>query len=142
MGTIKLSKGGFTPIAEGTYTFHILEVIYDKDFGKLDIKMVTKSGRRHTERFHLIKNNGETNEGAIAVFSTFARNALDNFEIDEIDPNDLPNHFIQATVSHNTVQSNKDPDKEVTFVNLSDFRPSEGFGETDTEDFDLDEFLG
>lgn len=146
MSTIKLSTTDYTPIPEGTHTFKVLEVKYDKDFGKLDIGLVLQSGRKHNERFHLINSAGEANEKVLTVFSIFARNVLNDFSLDEIDPDELVGHYVTATVEHNKVTSNKDPDKELTFVNLANYAPAEGFdvptAESNDDDFDLDDLLG
>ena len=45
MAKIKLSKGGFTPIPEGTHVFKITSAEYDEDFGIVDIEMVTADGK-------------------------------------------------------------------------------------------------
>ena len=51
--------------------------------------MVTQSGQKHVERFHLINNEGEVNEGALNAFSYFAKTALNTFNLDEIDHTDI-----------------------------------------------------
>ena len=101
MAKIKLSEGGFTPIPEGEHIFKITKSTYDEDFGKLEIEMVTQSGQKHVERFHLINNEGEVNEGALNAFSYFAKTALNNFNLDEIDHTDIEGCYIKATVVHN-----------------------------------------
>jgi len=127
MARIKLSEGGFTPIPEGEHIFKIVKSNYDEDFGKLEIEMVTQSGQKHVERFHLINNEGEVNEGALNAFSYFAKTALNNFNLDEIDHTDIEGCYIKATVVHNKQPSNKDPNKIVTFVNLKEYSVASGF---------------
>jgi len=127
MAKIKLSKGGFTPIAEGEHIFKITKSTYDEDFGKLEIEMVIASGQKHIERFSLIRNDGEINEGALNAFSYFAKTALNNFNLDEIDHNDLVGCYIKATVEHEKVPSKNDPAKTVTFLRLTDQAPASGF---------------
>jgi len=68
MAKIKLSKGGVYTIAEGEHIFKITKSTYDEDFGKLEIEMVIASGQKHIERYSLIRNDGEINEGAIERF--------------------------------------------------------------------------
>ena len=82
MAKLKLSESGFTLIPEGTTTFKIVEVEYKEDFGKLTVTMQTKSGSKHTERFTLLNNKGEINEGAVKAFSFFAKTALNNFSLE------------------------------------------------------------
>ena len=127
MAKIKLSKGGFTPIAEGEHIFKITKSTYDEDFGKLEIEMTIASGQKHIERFSLIRNDGEINEGALNAFSYFAKTALNNFNLDEIDHNDLVGCYIKATVEHEKLPSKNDPAKMVTFLRLTDQAPASGF---------------
>lgn len=152
MAKIKLSKGGFTPIAEGEHIFKITKSTYDEDFGKLEIEMVIASGQKHIERFSLIRNDGEINEGALNAFSYFAKTALNNFNLDEIDHEDLVGCYIKATVEHEKVPSKNDPAKTVTFLRLTNQSPASGFekeeereksNESDTSGgIDLDDLLG
>lgn len=127
MAKIKLSKGGFTPIAEGEHIFKITKSTYDEDFGKLEIEMVIASGQKHIERYSLIRDDGEINEGALNAFSYFAKTALNNFNLDEIDHNDLVGCYIKATVEHEKVPSKNDPARTVTFLRLTDQAPASGF---------------
>jgi hypothetical protein len=152
MAKIKLSKGGFTPIAEGEHIFKITKSTYDEDFGKLEIEMVIASGQKHIERYSLIRNDGEINEGALNAFSYFAKTALNNFNLDEIDHNDLVGCYIKATVEHEKLPSKNDPAKTVTFLRLTNQAPASGFekeeereksNESDTSGgIDLDDLLG
>ncbi len=152
MAKIKLSKGGFTPIAEGDHIFKITKSTYDEDFGKLEIEMVIASGQKHIERYSLIRNDGEINEGALNAFSYFAKTALNNFNLDEIDHNDLVGCYIKATVEHEKLPSKNDPAKTVTFLRLTNQAPASGFekeeereksNESDTSGgIDLDDLLG
>lgn len=144
MAKIKLSEGGFTPIPEGEHIFKITKVTYDEDFGKLEAEMIIASGQKHTERFSLIKDDGEINEGALNAFSYFAKTALNNFNIDEIDHEELVGRYIKADVTHNKVKSNRDPNKTLTFTQLGDKSPADGF-DTPSEtksNIDLDSILG
>lgn len=127
MAKIKLSKGGFTPIPEGEHIFKITKSTYDEDFGKLEIEMVIASGQKHIERYSLIRNDGEINEGALNAFSYFAKTALNNFNLDEIDHEDLVGCYIKATVEHEKVPSKNDPAKTVTFLRLTNQSPASGF---------------
>ena len=64
------------------------------------VSLQTKSGAKHTERFSLLNKDGEINEGALKAFSFFAKTALNNFSLDEIDEQDLVGCYIKATVKH------------------------------------------
>ncbi len=131
MAKIKLSEGGFTPIPEGEHIFKITKSTYDEDFGKLEVEMITASGQKHIERFSLITNEGEVNEGALNAFSYFAKTALNNFNLDEIDHEDIVGCYMKCTVEHEKVPSNKDPAKTVTFIRLTDKSPASGFENTE-----------
>lgn len=121
---------GFTLIPEGTYVFRIYDVKYDETFGKLEVMLVNAQGMKHTERFSLMDNNGEANEKALNAFSYFAKTALNDFTVEDIDHTDLINRYIRAEVVHTKTPSRKDPTKTVTFANLGDKSPATGF---DTE---------
>lgn len=127
MALIKLS--GFTPIPEGVHVFRIDAVDYKEAFGKLEIHMVTAAGKKHTERFSFLNSNGSPNERALAAFSFFAKTALNDNDAEEIDPEDLVGHFIRATVVHDVRESTKKEGATVTFVNLTDREPADGFDE-------------
>ena len=147
MAKIKLSAGGFNLIPEGTTTFKIVGVEYDEDFGKMNVEMQTKSGLKHTERFTLLNKKGEVNEGALKAFSYFAKTALNNFELDEIDEKDIIGCYITATVKHEEYSYEKDGEtKTGKSARLNDYTKAVGFGsgnesqaEPESESADLDD---
>lgn len=135
MAKIRLSEGGFTLIPEGTTTFKIVGVEYKEDFGKMSVDMQTKTGQKHTERFSLLKNNGEVNEGALKAFSYFAKTALNNFQLDEIDEQDIVGCYITATVKHEEYSYEKDGEtKSGKSARLNDYATAIGFGSVKSED--------
>ena len=115
---------GFVIIPEGEYVFRIYDATYDEDFGRIEIKLVNAQGATHTERFSIKDKNDEYNEKALNAFSYFAKTAMNDYTMEDIDPEQLINHYIRAEVVHTKVPSNKDPNKEVTFANLGDKSPS------------------
>lgn len=129
MANIQLS-GGFTVCPEGRHIFRIYKVDYNKEFGKLAIYMINAKGVTHVERFSLMKQSGEMNEGACNAFSFFAKTALRNFSLEEIDHTDLVNKYIGCEIVHTVLPSNNDPKKTITFANASDKWEADGF---DTE---------
>lgn len=129
MAQIKMTSG-FTVCPEGVHIFRIYKVDYDQDFGKLIIYLVNAKGITHTERFSLIGNNGSVNEKACNAFSYFAKTALNDFSLEEIDHTDLVGHYIKAKVVHTVTPSSKDPSKTMTFANLSDKWVADGFDTT------------
>ncbi len=133
MSTIKLG-GTFSIMPEGVQVLKITGIKYDERFGKLDIAMQNEKGQRHTERFSFIKVTGETNDKALSAFSYFAKIAMNDFSLDEIDPNDLIGHFMECTIEHTVVESNKEPGKMMTFTKIVNKAPSEGWEETEEEE--------
>ena len=129
MATIPMTSG-FTVCPAGKHVFRIYDVKYNADFGKLEIKMVNAQGITLIERFSLMGNDGNMNERACNAFSFFAKTALNNFSLEEVDPAWLINRYIGAEVTH-TVQPNKnDPSKTVTFTNLGEKWAVDGFDTT------------
>ena len=123
----------FSLIPEGTHIFKIIEVSYKEEFGKLEVKMKTAKGQTHTERFNLMKQDGSMNEGACNAFSFFAKTALQDYMLDEIDHSDLVGRYIKCSVEHDVQPSNKDPNKTVTFIRLGDKAPADGFDEDEVQ---------
>ena len=129
MATITMT-GGFAIVPEGTHVFRIYNVEYDQTFGKLVVHMVNAQGITHKERFGLMKNDGSMNDGACNAFSFFAKTALDNFGLEEIDHTDLINHYIKADVTHTKVESTKEEGKILTFPKLESFSIAKEFDTT------------
>lgn len=132
MATIPLTSG-FQMIPEGVHIFRIYDVKYDTDFGKLEILMVNAKGITHTERFTLMNAQGGMNEKACNAFSFFAKTALDDFSLEEIDPAILINHYIKGEITHTKLPSTKDPNKTVTFANMGEKWSADGFDTTPVE---------
>lgn len=121
---------GFVLIPEGTYVFRVYDATYDEDFGRIEVKLVNAQGMTHTERFSIKDKNDEFNEKALNAFSYFAKTVMNNYGLEDVDPEELINHYICAEVVHTTMPSRNDPSKTVTFANLGDKFPADGF---DTE---------
>ena len=129
MASISLT-GGFTVCPEGKHIFRIYKVDYNPDFGKVAVFMVNAKGITHVERFTLMNADETMNDKACNAFSFFAKTALNNFELTEIDHNDLVNRYIGGEVTHTVQPSRNDPKKTVTFANITDKWVADGF---DTE---------
>lgn len=123
----------FVLIPEGKHIFRVYDATYDETFGKIEVKLVNAQGMTHTERFSIQKKNGEMNESALGAFSYFAKTTLNDYSLNDVDPKELIDHYIEAEVRHIAVQSNNDPNKLVTFANLGEKRPAYGFSETPVE---------
>jgi hypothetical protein len=149
MARISMTSG-FVLIPEGEYIFRIYDAKYDEEFGKIEVKLVNAQGLTHTEKFSIKDKDDNFNEKALNAFSYFAKTAMNDFSLEDIEPEELIDHYICAEVIHTKVPSNKDPNKTVTFANLGDKSPADGFDEEPaqkssgkpTGGLDLDSLLG
>lgn len=146
MAKIGLSEG-FSLIPKGTHVFQIVSVKYKEDFGKMEVNMQLASGQKHTERFSLLTKDGQPNEGGLNAFSYFAKAAMNDFTLSEIDHEDLVGCFVRCEVEHEEVESNRNPGKMLTFVRLGNKAPADGFDtvpvkkESAKKSFDLNSIL-
>jgi hypothetical protein len=129
MATIQLVNT-FSICPEGVHIFRIYDVEYDETFGKMLVRMVNAKGITHTERFMLLGADNQPNAGAMRAFSFFAKTALNNDTLGEIDHRDLINRYIKAEIKHKTSPSRNNPGETETFANLGDKWVADGF---DTE---------
>lgn len=127
MAKIGLTSG-FTLVPEGTHIFKIVDVVYKEDFGRLEVVMETEDGLKHTERYSLLKADGSVNTRAYNAFSFFAKTAMQDFGLREIDHTDLIGHYIECDVTHDVVENRNKPGETVTFARLGDKRQSDGWG--------------
>lgn len=156
MAKIKLLETGWSMIPEGDHVFKVESVDYKEDFGKLEVNLVNKAGQKHKERYTLQTAKGKLNEGAVKAFSYFAKTALNNFTLDEIDPDDLVGCYVSCKVVH--VESDEISEKTgEPFINvrLNDLKNAVSFGkgaakknevepeedEVEEDDVDLDDWL-
>ena len=138
--------GGFQIMPEGEQVLKITKAEYDEDFGKAIFTLENAKGQTCQERFGLLNQDGSPNEKALGAFSFFAKTALNNFDIEDVDPEELVGHYLRAEVIHNKVPSTKDPSKMMTFVNLGSTSPAAGFegapAHTKSSGLDLNALLG
>lgn len=138
MAKIHFNGVAFSPIPEGRYVLKITKVTQtedeaSKDYGVIIVGMQTKDGKSHTERFPYLKYSNldkswEVNDKVLGRFEIFSKNALGNFSLEEIDPEDLIGCYIEVTVSHSQSEGKgKNAGKTYTNANLSDFAPASGF---------------
>ena len=119
--------GGFQVMPEGEQVLKITKAEYDEDFGKAVFTLTNAKGQTCLERFSLLNNDNTPNEKALNAFSFFAKTAMNNFDLEDVDPAELVGRYIRAEVIHNKVPSNQDPTKMKTFVNLGSKSPADGF---------------
>ena len=93
--------GGFTPMDEGIQVLRIYGVEYKETFGNLTVYMCNAQAQTMRETFRFKGKDGKPNEGAMNAFSYFAKTAMDDFDMEDVDPQELVGHYIQVEVVHN-----------------------------------------
>ena len=126
MAKIGLTSG-YKLIPEGSHVFEIVKVDYKEEYGKMEVTMQTVDGLQHVERFSLLRADGEVNPGAMNAFSYFAKVALNDWNVKEIDEQDLVGHFMRCVVRHEEVASTKYQGQTTKFVRLDDKEAADGF---------------
>ena len=138
--------GGFQIMPEGEQVLKITKAEYDEDFGNAVFTLENAKGQRCIERFSLLNQDGTANDRAMSAFSFFAKTALNDFDIEDVDPTELVGRYLKAEVIHKKVPSNQDPTKIMTFVNLGSKSPADGFEGANTapkaSGLDLSALLG
>ena len=119
--------GGFQTMPEGEQVLKITKAEYDEEFGKVIITLANAKGQTCQERFSLLNNDNTPNEKALGAFSFFAKTAMNDFDMEDVDPEELVGHYLRAEIIHNQAPSRKDPSKMTTFVNLGNKTPASGF---------------
>ena len=119
--------GGFQIMPEGEQVLKITAAEYDEDFGKAIFTLANAKGQTCREQFSLLNQDGTPNEKAMNAFSFFAKTAMNDFDLEDIDPVELIGHYIRAEVIHRTQPNRTDPTKTVTFINLGNKSPADGF---------------
>lgn len=119
----------FALIPAGRHIFRIYGVDYNESFGILMIYLINAQGMTHRERFGLKGANDEANAGAMNAFSFFAHTAMNDFSIEDIDPEELVGRYIGCEIVHTELPSNKpgQEGKMLTFANIGDKWPADGF---------------
>lgn len=124
MTKIKLSEG-FKVVSEGEHTFTVKSVEYKPDFNKVNLKMETESGEKHTEFFTI------DNDKALFAFTMTAKTLMGDNTITDIEPDELVGKSMIATVVHNTSEKTGK-----VFASLTD---KKSVGESDSTAVEEDE---
>lgn len=127
MARVSIPSGFAPTIPEGKYVFRIYEAKYDEEYGRIEVKMVNSKGMTHTEKFFVMNNDNTPNERALNAFGFFARTAMQDYTLEDIDPEELVDRYIKVDIVHNKVPNRNDPSKEMTFVNLGGKYQADGF---------------
>ena len=139
--------GGFQIMPEGEQVLKITDAEYDEDCGKAIFTLANVKGQTCREQFSLLNQDNTPNEKALSAFSFFAKTAMNDFDLEDIDPVELVGRYIRAEVIHNKVESKKEQGKMMTFVNLGNKSPADGFDGVSVETtkstgLDLNALLG
>lgn len=129
MGRIPMSSG-WSIIPEGEYVFCITEATHDENFGKVEIKLITADGLTHSERFSILKADGSYNDGALGALSNIAKNALNDYDREDYDTDELVGRYIRGEITHSQVESTKYPGRMNTYAHLRNCTPADGFDTT------------
>ena len=140
------TTGGFQVMAEGEQILKITKAEYNEEFGKLIFTLVNAKGQTCQERFSLLNNDETPNDKALNAFSFFAKTALNNYDIEDVDPEELVGHYLKAEIIHKQTPNRNDPSKTMTWVNLDNKSPADGFegaaAPTKAAGLDLSALLG
>ena len=139
MGFIALTD--YQPLEEGVHNFKIVAVDFKEDFMKLSITLRTKYGAETYVNFNFLGNDGKPNEVANRIFSFFARTALHDKDVKQVDPETLVGRYVQATASKRTY-TNKDGEEKTAF-DIKNFKEINGFDdEVASSGVDLASLIG
>lgn len=120
---IGLSEG-FRRLREGRdQVLSIVEVSYDDKFGKMNVTFEDEYGGSKTECYRMGvpgKEQSHSNKVAQDVFSTMAKHALRDWDVEEIDPDELVGLTVMADVTTNEVEG--DDGVKRKFTNIRNFR--------------------
>ena len=100
MGRIPMTNTGYTVMREGMQVLRIYDVDYNEQFGKLTVFLCNAQAETTRTVFQFKAANGAVNSGAANAFSYFAKTAMDDFEMLDVDPVDLIGHYIKCDVEH------------------------------------------
>lgn len=114
----------YRKIPEGHYVFGIYEVHYDQEYGEVKLKVVNNAGYVKQLRYQLLDSNGEVNEIQASTLSRVAQNALNDFESEEFDEQQLPGKYFEADVKWS---QGKGKNANRTFDNIYPTDPADGF---------------
>lgn len=134
MAKLKLGEtaGGFL-FPEGWNTIKITQVDYDETFGKIEVHMEIQTGQTYVERFFLVKKNGEPNPTALNIFTYLAKTALNKWDIEEIDTDELEGTFFEGLVEYQDGDINEKTGRPYTNIRFAERKASAGWSETEEE---------
>ncbi|UQS82587.1 hypothetical protein MOO45_02765 [Bombilactobacillus folatiphilus] len=136
MAKIKTVEVGQGLIPEGHYVFKVDDVDDSKyeDFGKITINLITKDGKKFSERFTLLKADGKLNEGAQKAWSFWVGIILNQWGAGESDTDDLIGKYLEADVVHKeSDQINEKTGKAYVNANLENIKSADGFDGAEDE---------
>lgn len=115
---IGLSRNEYETLPEGDYEFTVTAAEYNETFGKISVTLMTDDGKKMIESYNLLKQNGETNDGALKAFSWLCRSCLGD-DIDDVAVEELIDTRCGGHVEHQSIPSRDDPSKEKVFAKIT-----------------------
>ena len=114
--------GGFSPMEEGSQVLRIYGADYSETFGKLTVYLCNAKAQTLRETFRFKGAGNVPNEAAMNAFSFFAKTAMQDYDMEDVDPQDLVGRYIRCEVVHNQGNDGR------TYANLGrDKEPADGF---------------
>lgn len=135
---IELTESVYTPLEAGKYIFTIEEIEYNPAFKKIEMRLVTETGRKLYQNYWLETKDNRPNSSVLNIFSRLAKAALNDKNAKSVDPDILKGKLFKAEVTH----SERPDHPGNPYVNLKNFEPVVAETKVAISDDDLDALLG
>ncbi len=106
--------GGFSLMDEGVHVLKITSATYNEEFGKIKLTLENAQGKKHFENFTLIGKGGEINESAAGAFSAFAKTAMNDQTLEDVDVEELKGFYIKGELEYREYTGNDGKTKKTT----------------------------
>jgi len=106
--------GGFSLMDEGVHVLKITSATYNEEFGKIKLTLENAQGKKHFENFTLIGKGGEINESAAGAFSAFAKTAMNDPDLEDVDVEELKGFYIKGELEYREYTGNDGKTKKTT----------------------------
>ena len=115
---IDLPESTYQDLEPGKYQFKIVDIKYDADFGRVETKLETESGRLVYYTYYLKDNDGNPNDYQLQGFARMAKTALNDKNAKQIDPNVLAGKSFKAELLYK-----ESPNTGKKYKNLRSYEP-------------------
>lgn len=140
MARIELTEGFANLHVGRDQVLTIIDVDYDEKFNKAVVTFEDEDHGTGTEQFNMGRGSKPSNAQRVArnIFSTLAKRALRDWDLEDIDPDDLVGQQVMADILENEGM-NKDGEKRM-YTHLRNYREApldSGEGDEASDDDDL-----